>query len=238
MKKIATLLIVLSLLIPSIASASIAYDSTTKQNWNDGSSETFSHTCSGDDRFLVVFLWISGSSITVSSVTYDGDAMTELATQVHKSSSNNVSHMYYLANPSTGTNNIVLTLSTSAYKDIAVVSYTGVDGTESYVTDTGDATVASYDVDLVTSSDGWILFGARYTNILTFNSGSERTTRSGTGSMIGDSNSLLSAGTNTFNWTKTSTYRLDGIIMMDMLPVAEATPVDADISILGDMTIK
>ena len=105
----------------------IAFNATST-GWYSASwtSYTFSHTCSGSDRLLVVwfFHWTSD---TVTWVTYWGVAMTLV--QKVKTPSSSWNYMYQLANPATGANNIVCSASASADWGWSAVSYTGVNQT-------------------------------------------------------------------------------------------------------------
>lgn len=106
----------------------IAYDTNTAPARTIGTSHTFSHTCSGSDRLLVVMGQdTSGGTSTVTGVTYNGVAMTKIAgAQVP---SDRQITMWYLVAPATGTNDVVVTSSTSQNLRFHSISYTGVDQT-------------------------------------------------------------------------------------------------------------
>src|SRR3972149_3113909 len=78
------------------------------------SSLTWSHTVTstGADRILVVGVSIrNGSSQTVSSVTYNGVAFPPVLGGVATNGTVLRNELWYLLNPATGTNNVVVTLS-------------------------------------------------------------------------------------------------------------------------------
>ena len=82
-----------------------------------GSGATWSHTCSGSNRLLIVA--IGDVQALPTAVTYNGVAMTLI---VQNGSSLVV---YYLLNPSTGTNTVSITTTDLNYRGVSV-SYTGV----------------------------------------------------------------------------------------------------------------
>jgi len=123
----------------------IAHDSTTAttSGGKDVSGITFPHTVgAGSDRYLKVGVAINQiGPATVSSITYAGVAMTRLGGSV-LSGVIRVEY-WYLLNPPTGTNDVVVTLSDSPMNLACVASsYFGVNqttphGTESTATGVG-----------------------------------------------------------------------------------------------------
>ena len=107
-----------------------------------GSSTThsFSHTCTGSNLYLLVGVadW-SGDNVT--GVTYNGVSMTQLVKETRNPDSGSLEIYFYgLANPSTGTNTVTITRSSSSlWIDGCAVSYTGVTQTTSPVDATGTA---------------------------------------------------------------------------------------------------
>lgn len=97
----------------------IAFDSYAVGN---GSSKTWSHTCSGLSRILIVnILDYDDGYDTVTAVTYNGVSMTKFGT------TGGYASPWYLINPATGTNTISVTSPGAASAIIAQsVSYTGV----------------------------------------------------------------------------------------------------------------
>ncbi len=90
----------------------------------DASSITLAHTCSGQNRLLVVSLILDGTETISGTPTYAGSNMTSL---LYFAPGNFGVYMYYIKSPALGTNNISITVSSS--QDIACMaaSYTGVD---------------------------------------------------------------------------------------------------------------
>jgi hypothetical protein len=136
----------------------IAYDTSSAPTaGNNVSSLTWSHTCTGSDRFL----WVGVSqgisqTETVTGVTYNDVPMTSagtlLATYMRVSA-------YYLAAPDEGAHDVEVTLS-GAEDDLigGAVSLTGVHQTVPIgtpVTNEGTATPATVDVSSATGE--WII---------------------------------------------------------------------------------
>lgn len=73
---------------------------------------TFSHTVDSSADLLVVGITVFASSDLITSVTYNGVTMTKVG---HKSNAANVlyAYQYYLANPATGANDLVINTSSA-----------------------------------------------------------------------------------------------------------------------------
>ena len=105
----------------------IAFDTSATGNEGTGTSLTYSHTCSGSNRILFVLTrGGSGEGNLISSVTYDGTAMTLASgASVTVPTENTLLRLYFLTNPSSGNNNVVITLSSSGFMQSISTSYTG-----------------------------------------------------------------------------------------------------------------
>jgi hypothetical protein len=127
MKKLfATFLISLSLLTPiyyANAVGTIAFDAATSGGLtNPGTSQIWSHTCSGTNRILFVEAFNAGGGDILTGVTYAGVAMT-LVNKVTIDSQS--TQLFYLVAPATGTNNVVVSYSASTIILSNASSYTG-----------------------------------------------------------------------------------------------------------------
>jgi len=99
----------------------IAFDAASGRSSSAAPTLTIAHTCSsGLNRILFVSCSASGSN-TITGVTYNSVAMTQVAT-VAVGTIN--SYLFSLANPASGTNNIVVT-GTGGTLYGCGVSYTG-----------------------------------------------------------------------------------------------------------------
>lgn len=101
----------------------IAFDTFSSGKSNSTSSLVVSHTITGSDTILVVQTMCNGAFTT--GVTYNGTSMTLLLQDKNGGGGGSGTGVYYLLNPSTGTNNIVASLSTN-FIVCTAVSYTGV----------------------------------------------------------------------------------------------------------------
>jgi len=106
-------------------SPNIQFDATSGGEGQGVGSITFSHTCSGADRILLVGIFHNASAEHVQSVTYNGVSLTRLASA---SVSGAFEHeLWYLVAPATGANDIVVTHNVNPGDLIGcAVSYTGV----------------------------------------------------------------------------------------------------------------
>ena len=185
----------------------IEIDSVTTAS-GDANSFTFSHSVSGTNRLLVVSVQTS-NGIVVDTVTHAGQNLTEFASMTHAGSKPYVS-TWRLVAPSTGSNNVVVTLSVgnSDKTVIGAVSYIGVDQStpiDGVVTGDGSsntitATVTSESNDLVQDvvaslSPQQISVGAGQTARWNFEMGGV-----GASSTWGGSSTEPGAGTVTMTW--------------------------------------
>ena len=104
----------------------IAYDSSAQGVTSSGNTLTFSHTCSGSNRILFVFADSVDGSKTISGVTYAGVSMTSIYNVGYNSNARQIG-LFYLIAPSTGANNVVITISGNTAFQIegCSASYTG-----------------------------------------------------------------------------------------------------------------
>ncbi len=143
----------------------VAYDTSTKSGaWNNAeSSVTWSHTCSGSDRVLVVA--VTSYAKKTTGATYNGVAMT-LVSEEDQGATLRVS-VFCLKNPASGANNVVVSLSGTDYVRTSAVSFTGADQTtnpQSYIDypyNVGDP--ATWTVTLETTGNTWLCL-CGYTN--------------------------------------------------------------------------
>lgn len=101
----------------------IAYDTSTANAFTaSATSTTFSHTCTGSDLILWVGVSIRPTR-TISSVTYNGVTMTQSGNNSFTGAVDN--YLYYLVNPATGANDVVVTQSASDTFNTCSISFTG-----------------------------------------------------------------------------------------------------------------
>jgi len=167
-----------SILITAVTTG-IAFDAASNSGYQAAaSSYSWSHTCTGADRYLTVGISMLSLAQTVTSITYNSVPMIFLGAQNSVTGAARV-ELWGLANPSTGSNTIAVTLSGAIASAGNASSYTGVEQTapiegfnSAQATNVGAAdatvnvtTVADNDwcVDIVATDDTAITVGAGQT---------------------------------------------------------------------------
>lgn len=101
----------------------IAFDASSSwENFPASWPLTISHTVTGTNTLLLV--WVAIFNTTVTSVTYNWVAMTQLATKLAWSAVN--VYIFWLLSPTTWTNNIVINYTWNTYVRSSNASYTWV----------------------------------------------------------------------------------------------------------------
>lgn len=101
----------------------IFLDAVTNLGSTAGTALTSAHICSGTNRGLFVQVRTAGTTDTLSTITYAGVNMVLVNKTI---GINNLgTYLYYLAAPTTGSNNVVITTGVAAISAVAA-SYNGV----------------------------------------------------------------------------------------------------------------
>jgi hypothetical protein len=135
---------------------SLAVDAVSQGNFNVGitSSITWSHTCSGANRVLIVGAQI-GSATDNATCTYNGTSMTKY---VFFGGGTIQVVLFSLVAPDTGTHDIVLSRTGNAYIGGGAVSFTGADQTTPLEnSNSASATTSSPTVDITCSAGQYII---------------------------------------------------------------------------------
>lgn len=137
--------------IPTAAQTAIAFDSASNSGYQAAQSTyTWNHTCTGTNRFLSVDISLLSAGATVSSITYNSVALSLIVARSTVTSFGRV-ESWGLANPTSGTNVISVTLSSSIASSGEAVSYTyvhqtspteGADSNQATNVGAADATVS------------------------------------------------------------------------------------------------
>lgn len=179
------------------------FDDTAAQSSPSSFTEAF--TVSGTNRLLLVTVSRFPSANTISSLTYNGDALTKLDTQID--ADDQAVEIWYLVNPDTGTNNIVGNLTAGTEIVLGFTSWTCVNqstplGTQAKAA--GSGTTPSVNVS---SASGELVIDAVETFGGTLSVGAGQTQRinrnDGAGFLLGTSTEA-GAGTVTMSWTKSA----------------------------------
>lgn len=186
----------------------ISFDATAHSNTGGATSLTYSHTCTGASILWVGFR-TGTSSDTATGVTYNGVAMTQAAKRSGPAGSHYV-YLYYLVNPTAGANNIVISLSGSASIIAASASYKDagtLDATNSNVAEPGTSISTA---TTVVGSNCWTISFVANDGTLAMTGSTGVGTVRDDGSFasniisLGDSNAVVSPGSNTMTWTSSS----------------------------------
>ena len=169
------------------------YRSITSDTSNNGAaSYTVSHTTKGENRCLVVVLQLETQGADPTSITYDGAALTKAESTSGTGAM--YTAIYYLVNPTIGTNNLVVTWITAGGTQFAAGDYayihainlvgidqdspvrnsekttnTGTSITDDITTVAGDFVISS----MVVEDDPAVTVGANQTSIYAIQSGAD-----------------------------------------------------------------
>lgn len=102
----------------------VAFDAVTSSQDSFDTSLSWSHSCSGERRALLVAVAFDPSAGSVSSVTYGGDPLTFLAGVTNGTRR---VEFWGMAKPKLGANTVAVSVSASMAKSGAAVSAAGVD---------------------------------------------------------------------------------------------------------------
>jgi hypothetical protein len=150
--------VIASFSLASNGTAGITFDNSVDGGNNGGSttSLTYSFTVgSGSNRLLVVNLIGDTSADDISSVTYAGTPMTRIGKV--QAPSNNWQYQYYLLNPASGSNNVVITAGISHFLISQAASWFNVKQSaqpDAFTTNTAPVASTSTSTSLTTVAAG------------------------------------------------------------------------------------
>lgn len=201
----------------------IAYDSDSEGAV--GADPSWSHTCTGNDRLLVV---VAGRPTdVVVGITYNGEAMTQITETTYPGATYVGLSLWYLVNPASGSNTIAVDSDGNDNVGAIAISYTGVDQTNpidssnvnNNATGTNSLTVSTTVVDtgcwLVTGASDSVGTGASPGTI-----GMVRRRFTDNGVNMGDSGQTVGTGSQSLIWTSGGNNLFRGIIA-SISPAAE-----------------
>lgn len=203
----------------------IAFDATSGGRLTPpGTSYTLSHTCSGTNRIL--FVGAGSLNDTITSVTYGGTSMTLVAKSSYPGSGRIGTALYYLINPASGANNIVVSSSASDNITIAAASYTGAkQSAQPDANSTTNNAASSVTGSVTTVADNCWLVMAAVNDQNNFTAGSGTTMRqTDPNYSIGDSNAAKTpAGSHslTFNISPSAS---NGAVIASFSPATASAP--------------
>lgn len=141
----------------------ISHDTSTDGGTATATSLTFAHTCSGGNRFLTVAVSNNTADNTdyITGVTYGGVSMTQINS--FRSPGQGGHELYGLIAPATGSNNVVISASSSVPLYGAAASYNGVLQTGQPEANNGTASDPTTSVTVNTTTltaDAWMVSSA------------------------------------------------------------------------------
>lgn len=192
----------------------INFDTFTSGNAT-GTSSTIAHTCSGNNRLLVVGVGTDASGDVITGVTYNGVAMTLVDKQQMAGAATRYAYLFYLLNPDSGTNDIVISASPSHNIRSDHASYTGVKQTGQ--PDASSKATNASTTDLTNSTtvvlpDSWIVsFGQAINAVPVAGTGLTSRGTEGINCRIADSNGGLAVGAQAMHWTRGAADSINSI---------------------------
>lgn len=214
----------------------IAFDAASNGTDNSPNSSpmTLSHTCTGSDRFLVVGLYTAASNSRTTSVTYNGVAMTQ-AIKNENNPSGETTEIWYLMNPASGANNIVITLSTDTPIEVCAASYTGVLGglDNSAVASNTSTTSFAGSVTTVADNCWYVMFARNNADVYGSGAGTTRRANQGACSICDGNAAKTPAGSATLTLTVGGSYAHGGSLL-SMSPTAAAAAATGNFFLMFD----
>lgn len=232
-----------------VANGAIAIDATS-EGYANGTSITYEHTVTGSNPILMVQLYsFQGTQPSVTGITYNSVALTSKGSRVADGSG--YTQQWSLVAPATGTNNIVVSMSTSQVFTTSA-SYTGVNQTTPHpdATLTGSVAGTSFAISTtdVTVDQSWIVMAGRSpSRVPTASAGAflrKTNSASGDAGWTVDSNGGRSTGANTLDYTyspsQTTYYVITNIapVTTSVSTTTPTTVIQGDIQLQGDVIIQ
>lgn len=138
----------------------IVVDAISEGFENAGTSLTVPHTCSGNNRGLLVSVWLWNGTIANPTFNYNGVPLV-LVDQVNADAG--ILYYYGLANPDVGTHDIVVTNDNAVQMFVNAISYNQVDQATPFPTsDTGTSNGTTFSIPLTTAFEqSWLSMTGR-----------------------------------------------------------------------------
>lgn len=214
----------------------VANDAATSSTATNGTSFNYSHTATGSDRAAISFHNTQAGDVA-TGVTYNSVSMTQV-TKLDAGSTGwyGFNYVYKLVAPSTGSQSVAHTASSSGWMRGCVETFTGCDQTDpvdSYGSANVNGTSNKPSITII-GSGVWICSAVMWDNSTPAQvSGALITKRAGTGAdfQIGDSNGTVSAGTyTTYGWTLSISAQRSTVFNVGVQPpVAVNVTVNANL---------
>lgn len=189
----------------------VAFDAASTGDASSTTSVTFSHTCTGSNLTLVIGGLANAASPSLSGATYNAVSATA---GVHNTDTSNGfdQSIFYLANPATGANNIVISATSSTALDGYGISLTGTAASPSGASATvavTSSTTPSVSVT-TTAANSWVVDSVIRAALGTdteSTTGTNQTSRAAVrnaganAKLIGSTETTTATGSYTLSWT-------------------------------------
>lgn len=213
----------------------IAFDANSSSGDTTGTSLTWAHTCTGTNRILWTMIGIPVAD-SITGVTYNSVSMTQVG-KIASLALGRYIYLYYLAGPSTGSNNIVASSSGSEILRGNAASYTGASQTgipDAVSTNSGTVLSGAALTGTVTvgASGCWLVMaGYQAGGPLTAGASTTLRAQSGTSNFVGlfDSNGTVGTGSQSLNETNGDGVPRD----MELIIASFGPPVTATRHFIG-----
>jgi len=186
---------------PPPAGGAVVHDASSSSSGNGVSSLTFSHTCTGTNRALVV-----GISATqdVTNVTYAGVALTFQRVDIDASYSFRT-EIWAMAAPASGANNVVITLAAAGDVVGGAESVTGAHQTTPFSGATGaTATSTTPSVTVTSAANDMVVDTVMSLFALTVGAGQTQRWNTSIAGLFGAGSTEPGAASVTMSWTMAS----------------------------------
>lgn len=211
----------------------ISIDAITTQT--PTATGSFNHTCSGANRGLFVAVHLrTGTSADSVSVTYNSVSMSTGVSVDFALVGFKKSWIFYLANPSTGTNSVAYTFTGAAESVITAISFNGVNQANPISANTGSNTTTlagSLTTNITTlTTNSWVLDAMSEGGSTPFTPGAGQTQKWGAATTIngmtgyGSTMPTTSPGATSTSWTFTGNAGAC-LINLEIQPSASVTPL-------------
>jgi len=197
----------------------IAFDAYNRIANGTGNSYSQSVTVTGSNTIGFVGVFNQTNSNTVTSITWNGVAMTLLNTVTI--TGNNTNALYYIINPTTG--NVAVTFSESNFHRVDVASYTGAAQTSPIDADStfsGSGTSLTSTLTSTDAGDWMVVFGQSDTANISAGTGLTRRSSANDTAYL-DSNGVTGTGSVSGTFTVSSGNNRSNAALFK--PVASAT---------------
>lgn len=203
----------------------ISFDSYNRfSEWDTTDNNVNGNHVMGSGSNGIVVVFAVSQNVTLSSLTYGGNAMTSQA--VLNSGSLHIYVRTYL-NPTPGSNNVSFTVSGNDRKALVVASYHGVDQDNPVNTTNTGTGMNSANANLTTTAENaWLLAGGLVGSLVSsFTGVTERPSLSINTMNFGDSNAPVAAGANTLAINGTGSAYIASLALTPAASVARSLPL-------------